>query len=100
MAKKTQPLPEENQEPQGLKWVFPHDLEDGQIIAIHVLGLAVCPYFAYHGDGRSNFGSRFYQGKAQRITNDNGDLIAVQIGFYQIPNFLLDHPRVTAVIEA
>jgi hypothetical protein len=81
-----------------VKWIFPKDLEEGQPIAIHVQGSAVCPYFDYHADGRPN-GSRFYQGIVQRISDENGDLIAVQIGYYRIPDFLLDHPRVTAVIE-
>jgi hypothetical protein len=85
--------------PKRVKWIFPQDLEDGQIIHIHVQGFAVSPYFDYHGDGLGNFGSSFYQGKAQRIVDENGDLIAVQIGMYIIPDFLLDHPRVTAMIE-
>lgn len=87
------------QEFREVKWIFPRDLEDNQPIAIHVLGGSICPYFDYHGDGRSSLGGIFYQGNAQRIVDENGDLIAVQIGFYRIPDFLLDHPRVTALIE-
>ena len=82
-----------------VKWIFPKDLEDGQAIFIHVQGFAICPYFDYHGDGLGNFGSHYYQGMVQRISDENGDLIAVQIGMYVIPDYLLDHPRVTALIE-
>jgi hypothetical protein len=81
-----------------MKWIFPRDLEENQIIIISVLGGSVCPYFDYHGDGRSNL-CTFYKGRVQRVVGENGDLIAVQIGFYMIPDFLLDHPRVTAMVE-
>jgi hypothetical protein len=81
-----------------LRWVFPQDLEEGQEAAIHVVGIAIAPFFDFYGDRFANFGS-FFTGKVERILDENGNLIAVQIGFYWIPEDLLDHPRVTAVIE-
>jgi hypothetical protein len=82
---------------QKIQWMFPQDLEDGQEASIHVVGIAIAPFFDFYGDRFGNFGT-FFTGKVERITDDNGKLVAVQIGYYLIPEDLLDHPRVTAVI--
>jgi hypothetical protein len=81
-----------------VRWVFPQDLEEGQKAAIHVVGIAIAPFFDFYGDRFQNFGS-FFEGTVERILDEDGELVAVQIGFYLIPDDLLDHPRVTAVIE-
>lgn len=91
-------LPVELTMQKKLRWVFPQDLQDGQIAAIHVVGVAIAPFFDFYGDKFQNFGS-FFEGTVERILDEDGELIAVQIGFYLIPEDLLDHPRVTAVME-
>jgi hypothetical protein len=91
-------LPAEVALQRKLRWVFPQDLEEGQRAAVHVVGLAIAPFFDFYGDKFQNFGS-FFEGTVERILDEEDQLIAVQIGFYLIPDNLLDHPRVTAVIE-
>jgi hypothetical protein len=91
-------LPKELSMQKKVRWVFPQDLEEGQIAAIHVVGTAIAPFFDFYGDKFKNFGS-FFEGTVERILDEEDHLIAVQIGFYRIPEDLLDHPRVTAVVE-
>lgn len=102
MAKKSDPVPGSDQVSRldhQLRWIFPRDVETGQKVLVHVRGIAIVPYFPYHGDGWSFSGGQFVALEAQRVCDDEGKLIGLQVGAYHIPETLLDHPRVTAMVE-
>lgn len=101
MAEKKSETAEELQVRLGrrLEWIYPRGIQTGQKVLVHVRGMALVPYFPYHGDGWNHAGGQWVELEAKRVEDEEGTLIGLQIGAFYVPEEFLDHPRVTAMFE-